>query len=80
MLKNPFISYFDGNKIEMTSYKKRLGILLIISLLAGFIATILSVILDSFTFLLISLPNFSLAAFFGYRYWKYDNNVRLQGK
>lgn len=64
----------------MTNYKKRLGILLIISLLAGFIATILSVILDSYTFLLISLPNFSLAAFFGYSYWKYDNDTRLQRK
>lgn len=64
----------------MTTYKKRLGILLIISLLAGFIATILSVILDSYTFLLISLPNFSLATFFGYRYWKYDNDTKLQGK
>jgi hypothetical protein len=49
-------------------------------LLAGFIATILSVILDSYTFLLISLPNFSLAAFFGYSYWKYDNDSRLQRK
>jgi hypothetical protein len=64
----------------MTTYKKRLKILLIISLLAGFIATILSVILDSYTFLLISLSNFSLAAFFGYSYWKYDNDVRLQRK
>jgi len=64
----------------MTTYKKRLGILLIISLLAGFIATILSVILDSYTFLLISLPNFSLAAFFGYRYWKYGNDTKLHGK
>jgi hypothetical protein len=64
----------------MTTYKKRLKILLIISLLAGFIATILSVILDSYTFLLISLSNFSLAAFFGYSYWKYDNDARLQRK
>jgi hypothetical protein len=73
-------SYFDYNKIEMTTYKKRLKILLIISLLAGFIATILSVILDSYTFLLISLSNFSLAAFFGYSYWKYDNDARLKRK
>jgi hypothetical protein len=64
----------------MTTYNKRLKILLIISLLAGFIATILSVILDSYTFLLISLSNFSLAAFFGYSYWKYDNDARLQRK
>jgi hypothetical protein len=64
----------------MTTYKKRLKILLIISLLAGFIATILSVILDSYTFLLISLSNFSLAAFFGYSYWKYDNDARLKRK
>jgi hypothetical protein len=48
--------------------------------LAGFIATILSVILDSYTFLLISLSNFSLAAFFGYSYWKYDNDARLKRK
>jgi hypothetical protein len=64
----------------MTTYKKRLKILLIISLLAGFIATILSVIFNSYTFLLISLSNFSLAAFFGYSYWKYDNDARLQRK
>jgi hypothetical protein len=64
----------------MTTYKKRLKILIIISLLAGFIATILSVILDSYPFLLISLSNFSLAAFFGYSYWKYDNDARLQRK
>jgi hypothetical protein len=64
----------------MTTYKKRLKILLIISLLAGFIATILSVTFNSYTFLLISLSNFSLAAFFGYRYWKYDNDARLQRK
>ena len=64
----------------MTTYQKRLIILLIISLLAGFIATILSVILDSFSFLLISLPNYSLAAFFGYRYYRYDYDARLQKK
>jgi hypothetical protein len=64
----------------MTTYKKRLKMLLIISLLAGFIATILSVTFNSYTFLLISLSNFSLAAFFGYSYWKYDNDARLQRK
>ena len=64
----------------MTTYQKRLIILLIISLLAGFIATILSIILDSYFFLLISLPNYSLAAFFGYRYYRYDNKARLHRK
>lgn len=64
----------------MTTYQKRLVILLIISLLAGFIATILSVILNSYSFLLISLPNYSLAAFFGYRYYRYDYDARLQRK
>lgn len=64
----------------MTTYHKRLIILLIISLLAGFIATILSIILDSYSFLLISLPNYSLAAFFGYRYYRYDYDARLQRK
>jgi hypothetical protein len=64
----------------MTTYQKRLLILLIISLLAGFIATIISVILDSYSFLLISLPNYSLAAFFGYRYYRYDYDARLQRK
>ena len=64
----------------MTTYQKGLIILLIISLLAGFIATILSVILDSYSFLLISLPNYSLAAFFGYRYYRYDYDARLQRK
>jgi hypothetical protein len=64
----------------MMTYQKRLIILLIISLLAGFIATILSVILDSYSFLLISLPNYSLAAFFGYRYYRYDYDARLQRK
>ena len=73
-------SYFNYSKIEMTTYQKRLIILLIISLLAGFIATILSVILDSYSFLLISLPNYSLAAFFGYRYYRYDYDARLQRK
>lgn len=64
----------------MTTYQKRLVILLIISLLAGFIATIFSVILDSYSFLLISLTNYSLAAFFGYRYYRYDYDARLQRK
>jgi hypothetical protein len=64
----------------MMTYQKRLIILLIISLLAGFIATILSVILDSYSFLLISLPNYSMAAFFGYRYYRYDYDARLQRK
>jgi hypothetical protein len=64
----------------MTTYQKRLVILLIISLLAGFIATIFSVILDSYSFLLISLSNYSLAAFFGYRYYRYDYDARLQRK
>ena len=73
-------SYFNYSKIEMTTYQKRLIILLIISLLAGFIATILSVILDSYSFLLISLTNYSMAAFFGYRYYRYDDDARLQKK
>jgi hypothetical protein len=64
----------------MMTYQKRLIILLIISLLAGFIATILSVILDSYSFLLISLTNYSIAAFFGYRYYRYDYDARLQRK
>jgi hypothetical protein len=64
----------------MMTYQKRLIILLIISLLAGFIATILSVILDSYSFLLISLTNYSMAAFFGYRYYRYDYDARLQRK
>jgi hypothetical protein len=64
----------------MTTYQKRLVILLIISLLAGFIATIFSIILDSYSFLLISLPNYSLAAFFGYRYYRYEYDARLQRK
>jgi hypothetical protein len=50
--------------------------MLIIALTVGVFGIVLSALLASFTFLLFSLPNFSLATFFGYKYYTYDKNIR----
>ncbi|HYX55173.1 MAG TPA: hypothetical protein VE818_03355 [Nitrososphaeraceae archaeon] len=60
----------------MTIQRNYLRLLLIIALTVGGFGIILSAFLASFIFLLFSLPNFSLAAFFGYKYYTYDKNIR----
>jgi hypothetical protein len=50
-------------------------LLLIIALTVGGFGIVLSAFLASFIFLLFSLPNFSLAAFFGYKYYTYNKNI-----
>jgi hypothetical protein len=53
-----------------------LRLILIIALTVGGFGIVLSAFLASFEFLLFSLPNLSLAAFFGYKYYTYDKNIR----
>jgi ABC-type Fe3+-siderophore transport system permease subunit len=55
--------------------KNYLKLILIIALTVGGFGIVLSAFLASFIFLLYSLPNFSLAAFFGYKYYTYDKNI-----
>ncbi|HZA07874.1 MAG TPA: hypothetical protein VE619_09230 [Nitrososphaeraceae archaeon] len=42
----------------------------------GAIGIILSALLASFAFLIFSMPNFSLATFFGYKYYTYDKKIQ----
>jgi ABC-type Fe3+-siderophore transport system permease subunit len=56
--------------------KNYLRLILIIALIVGGFGIVLSAFLASFIFLLYSLPNFSLAAFFGYKYYTYDKSIR----
>jgi hypothetical protein len=51
-------------------------LILIIALTVGIFGVVLSAFLASFAFLLFSLPNLSLAAFFGYKYYTYDKSIR----
>jgi hypothetical protein len=56
--------------------KRHLRILLIIALSIGALGIILSALLASFAFLIFSMPNLSLAAFFGYKYYTYDKKIQ----
>jgi hypothetical protein len=60
----------------MAVKKKHLKVLLIIALSVGIAGIILSAFLASYAFIIFSLPNLSLAAFFGYKYYTYDKKIQ----
>ena len=59
----------------METKKEHLKIFVIIALTVGIFGIVLSAFLASFAFLTFSLPNLSLAAFFGYKYYKIDKTM-----
>jgi hypothetical protein len=60
----------------LAAQKRHLKILFIIALSIGALGVILSALLASFAFLIFSMPNLSLAAFFGYKYYTYDKKIQ----
>jgi hypothetical protein len=60
----------------LAAQKRHLRILFTIALSVGTIGIVLSALLASFAFLIFSMPNFSLAAFFGYKYYTYDKKIQ----
>lgn len=56
----------------MAVKKKHLKVLLIVALSVGIAGIILSALFASYAFIIFSLPNLSLAAFFGYKYYTHD--------
>jgi hypothetical protein len=60
----------------MAVKKKHLKVLLIVALSVGIAGIILSALFASYAFIIFSLPNLSLAAFFGYRYYTYDKKIQ----
>jgi hypothetical protein len=60
----------------LAAQKRHLSILFTIALSVGTIGIVLSALLASFAFLIFSMPNFSLAAFFGYKYYTYDKKIQ----
>jgi hypothetical protein len=60
----------------MAVKKKHLKVLLIVALSVGIAGIILSALFASYAFIIFSLPNLSLAAFFGYKYYTYDKKIQ----
>lgn len=60
----------------MAVKKEYLKVLFIIALSVGIAGIILSALFASYAFIIFSLPNLSLAAFFGYKYYTYDKKAR----
>ncbi|MGA8914245.1 MAG: hypothetical protein WB443_15485 [Nitrososphaeraceae archaeon] len=60
----------------MAVRKGHLQILFIVALSIGTLGMILSAFLASFAFMIFSLPNLSLAMFFGYKYYTYDKKMQ----
>lgn len=60
----------------LAAQKRHLRILFTIALSVGAIGIVLSALLASFAFLIFSMPNFSLATFFGYKYYTYDKKIQ----
>jgi hypothetical protein len=56
--------------------KQSLKVLLIIALSVGIAGIILSALFASYAFIIFSLPNLSLAAFFGYKYYTHDKKAQ----
>lgn len=56
----------------MAVKKKHLKVLLIVALSVGIAGIILSALFASYAFIIFSLPNLSLGAFFGYKYYIHD--------
>jgi hypothetical protein len=60
----------------MAIKKKHLRVLLIVALSVGVAGFILSALFASYAFIIFSLPNLSLAAFFGYKYYTYEKKAQ----
>ena len=60
----------------MAVKKGHLKILFIVALSIGIAGIILSALFASYAFIIFSLPNLSLAAFFGYKYYMYDKSIQ----
>jgi hypothetical protein len=62
--------------------KEYLKVLFIIALSVGIAGIMLSALFASYAFIIFSLPNLSLAAFFGYKYYTHDKKAQEyeQGK
>jgi hypothetical protein len=59
----------------MAVKKAYLKVLFIIALSVGLAGIILSALFASYAFIIFSLPNLSLGAFFGYKYYTHDKNI-----
>lgn len=60
----------------MAVKKEYLKVLFIIALSVGIAGIILSALFASYAFIIFSLPNLSLAAFFGYKYYTHDKKAQ----
>jgi hypothetical protein len=60
----------------LAAKKGQLKILFIVALSIGILGIILSALLASFAFMIFSLPNLSLAMFFGYKYYTHDKKMQ----
>ena len=58
----------------MAVKKGYLKVLFIVALSVGIAGIMLSGLFASYAFIIFSLPNLSLAAFFGYKYYMHDKN------
>jgi hypothetical protein len=62
----------------MAVKKAYLKVLFIIALSVGLAGIILSALFASYAFIIFSLPNLSLGAFFGYKYYTHDKNIEYE--
>jgi hypothetical protein len=60
----------------MAVKKRHLKVLLIVALSVGIAGIILSALFASYAFIIFSLPNLSLAAFFGYKFYTHDKKTQ----
>jgi hypothetical protein len=56
--------------------KEYVKVLFTIALSVGIAGIILSALFASYAFIIFSLPNLSLAAFFGYKYYTHDKKAQ----
>jgi hypothetical protein len=59
----------------MAVKKEYLKVLFIIALSVGVAGIMLSALFASYPFIIFSLPNLSLGAFFGYKYYSHNKNI-----
>lgn len=64
----------------MAVKKRYLKVLFIVALSVGGAGIILSALFASYAFIIFSLPNLSLGAFFGYKYYTHDKNIDYEQK
>ena len=69
-LKNQYFNFYTPRLILETLpiKKNQLKILLIVAAVIGSFGVVITLLTSSLSFLLFTLPNLSLAAFFGYKY------------